>query len=254
MIYKNKINTRIILSLLALLGYLVSANGQSKLLSPVNFHPDPEMIQNESYGMKWYAEKDSRKMELGKVFTNIALIGNTLRVITKVALNQSPSVWVDTTIVKAKDFQPIYHASYNDQRDMVLAYDEQINGYYWDKQSGTKTLISEKASGPFYDSSFYSHLLRWLPLEEGYSISFPIFNVDPNAQTGRMTVKIKSTSASSIEFNGRTIKVWVVTSSDTITDHTVELTSYIEQGTRRLLKESIRVGQRKMTFERIENP
>lgn len=229
-------------------------HGQTKMLMPKNFMVDPVIHLEDSYAMTWYMEQDSQKMELGKVFTNLALVDNALRVITRVELNQSPSVWVDTTIVKANDFQPIYHASHNDQRDMVLAYGEQINGYYWDKQSGTKTLISEKASGPFYDSSFYPHLLRWLPLEEGYSISLPIFNVDPNAQTGRMTVKIKSTSASSIDFNGRTVKVWVVTSSDTITDHTVDLTSYIEQGTRRLLKESIRVGQRKMTFERIDNP
>lgn len=50
----------------------------------------------------------------------------------------------------------------------------------------------------------------------------------------------------------KNIPVWIVKTTDGITDHKVITTFYIDLKTRQLLKQEMDMGQRKMLMERVK--
>lgn len=93
--------------------------------------------------------KDSTEIQIGEVQTRIRKEKDKIYIITTVDMERSPSKWIDSTVVSKLDFEPIYHSSFNQQRDMVLKFGDKITGYYLDKQTNTRTQISEEADSPF---------------------------------------------------------------------------------------------------------
>jgi len=166
-------------------------------------------------------------------------------------MKQSPTKWVDSTIVKSTNFEPLYHSSFNQQRDMVLKFGKNITGYYLDKQTGIKTQIEEDTYKPFFDSNFYPQLIRLLPLKNGYSNIISIFDYNPSSQIGVITATIKNTEESSMNYNYKDIKVWKVKTTDEISNNSATSTFYIDKSTRKILKQEIDFGGRKMLMELI---
>lgn len=145
----------------ALIGY-----GQ-QAIGPNNNPFDSTWIKDENYTMKWLVLQDTISHELGKVSTNIQQKGDKLILITHVAMPQLTEPWIDSTIVKLKDLAPLYHSSYNQNRDMVIHFEDRVTGYYNDKKTGKKTELDQEPAVSFFDSNSYPQLIRWLPLEEG---------------------------------------------------------------------------------------
>ncbi|OUR97635.1 hypothetical protein A9Q86_15595 [Flavobacteriales bacterium 33_180_T64] len=58
-------------------------------------------------------------------------------------MNQAKTKWFDITIAHINNLKPMYHSSYNQQRDRGLNFDEKVTGYYFDKKTHTKSEISE---------------------------------------------------------------------------------------------------------------
>jgi hypothetical protein len=221
-------------------------------LSPLNNPANKTLLKPETTKMQWFMLKDSLKIPIGTIETQIQKKREKIYVITTVEMKQSPTKWVDSTIVKSKNFEPLYHSSFNQQRDMVLKFGKNITGYYLDKQTGTKTQIEEGADKHFFDSNFYPQLIRLLPLKNGYSNIISIFDYNPSSQIGVITATIKNTEESSMNYNDKDIKVWKVKTTDEISNNSATSTFYIDKSTRKILKQEIDFGGRKMLMELVE--
>lgn len=239
-------------TLLLIFGISIQLFSQEMLLIPSNNTANKDLIKSETSEMSWFMLQDSLKIQIGSIQTQIQKEKEKLYIITEVNMKQSPSKWIDSTIVETKTFKPIYHSSFNQQRDMVLKFGENITGYYLDKQTGTKTEILEKVDRPFFDSNFYPQLIRFLPLKNGYSNTISIFDYNPTAKIGVITATIKKTGETTIDFNGKEKQVWKVETTDDISNNTVISTYYIDKSSRKILKQEIDFGGRKMLMELVK--
>lgn len=233
------------------IGITFFSMGQNRL-SPQNVTIDHSLVKNETTKMKWFVLQDTMKVEIGNVQTDIQKKGKDLIVISTINLNRSPVQWVDSTIVKMEHFKPIYHSSYNQQRDMVLHFKKEITGYYLDKTNDKKTIISEKTDQSYFDSNFYPQLIRWLPLKDGYSNIISIFDYNPTAKIGVITATITNVKSDTLLRNSQSKEIWIVTTTDDISDNEVLSTYYIEKESRKLLKQEINMKGRKMLMELVE--
>lgn len=241
-------NTKILL-ILAMSIFSNNLFAQDTPINPKNNPFDPKYIETGTTEMVWYMVQDTLKIEIGKVKTDIQKKEDDLYVITTVDLKQSPMKWVDSTIAKVNNLKPVYHSSYNMQRDMALRFSEQVTGYYFDKQTHTKTSILELTSKPYFDSNIYPQLIRWLPLKEGYTGRISIFDYNPATKTGTITATIKNVEAGTILIKGVEKQIWKVTVTDDITDNKAISIYYIDRETRKLLKQEIKFQGRTMLME-----
>lgn len=221
-------------------------------LSPLNNTAIKRFIKNETSVMNWYMLKDSIKIQIGTVQTQIKKQKKRINIITIITLKQSASTWIDTTIVLSKNFKPIYHSSYNQQRDMVLQFGENITGYYLDKKTEIKTQISAVFDKSFFDSNFYPQLIRVLPLKDGYSNIISIFDYNPTSKIGVVNATIENTSTITTDFNSNQKLVWKVEVTDEISNNTSIINYYIEKTTRKILRQEIDFGGSKMVMELVE--
>lgn len=220
-------------------------------LSPKNIKLESKFIKDETSNIVWYAEKGDQKIEIGKIATQIKKVDKrTLLIKTSVKMNQAPEMtWVDSTLVKISDFQPIYHSSYNSMRDMTLKFEKnKVTGYYLDKKTQKKDNIDEDVSSEYFDSNSYPGLIRFLPLKEHYSTEMPIFDYNRAAKKG--VVKAYIEDVNSGELNGK--QVWIVKTTDDIQDRKTIVTYYIDTTTREVLKQEIDSSGRKMVMETVK--
>ncbi|MCW5516942.1 hypothetical protein [Muriicola sp. Z0-33] len=236
--------------MITLMTYM-QVSSQETPLNPLNNSADNSLIKSENSKMTWFMIKDSIKMPIGNIETIINKDKAKIYIVTIVNMEQSSIKWIDSTVVQTKNFKPIYHSSNNQQRDMVLKFGEKISGYYLDKQTGVKTQISEEVHKPFFDSNFYPQLIRLLPLKNGYSNTISIFDYNPKTKTGVITATVKNTEETTINFNGKKTEVFKVHASDDISNNSTQSTYYIDVSTRKILKQEIDFGGRKMLMELV---
>tara|TARA_R110000744_G_scaffold208401_2_gene327072 strand:+ start:10440 stop:11177 length:738 start_codon:yes stop_codon:yes gene_type:complete len=239
-------------SLIFILGISTQVICQELPLSPNNNPADMALIKSEDSKMSWSMVNDSNEIQIGEVRTKIQVEKDEILIETTVEMNQSPGKWIDSTVVSKTNFKPIYHSSYNQQRDMVLKFDNKITGYYLDKESGNKTQISEQTDRAFFDSNFYPQLIRFLPLKDGYSNNISIFDYNPKSKTGVMTATIKNTKNTTTNYREEVKGVWKVETTDEISNNSAITTYYIDMSTRKILKQEIDFGGRKMIMRLIE--
>ncbi len=238
--------------LLFIIGISIQGFSQETLMNPTNNTANKKLLKADTSVMSWFMLQDSLKIPIGNIQTDIEKKNEQIYIITTVSMKQAAGKWIDSTVVGARNFKPIYHSSYNQQRDMILKFGEKITGYYLDKQTNTNSPISEVASSPFFDSNFYPQLLRLLPLKNGYSTAIAIFDYNPKAKTGVLSATLKNTETTSIVFNGKQTQVWKLTTTDDISNNTANTSYFIEKTTRKLLKQEVDFGGRKMLMELIE--
>ena len=226
-----------------------------KLEITPNCNPfDSDLLKDENYRMLWYLEKDTAKLEIGKISTNIKVHNHNVCVTKSIALVGVPSKWVDTTIAKIKNLKPIYFSSFNEERDMVLKFEESITGYYFDKISNEKDNIKIVKSNLYFDSNIYPQLIRWLPLKNEFQGVIKIFDYKPYGFSGALNVYIMSTIKGEYIVSEDIIReVWIVTVADEIGDGKTINTHYIDIETRKLWKLEIITAGRKMVMEVIMN-
>jgi hypothetical protein len=228
----------------------LAAQSQTQLV-PGDKQINTKYLKQETNQMVWYAQRDTTLMEIGKITNEVSIKSKKLYIVQQIQMKGQP-LWVDSTVVSQKTFAPIYHSSYNAQRDMVMNFGKTVTGYYADKTKKTKTTIAEKADGPYFDSNFYPNLLRTLPLSESYTATFTIFDYNPTAKIGMLQARILSVSEGrylSKKLGER--KVWLVKTSDDISAG-VEVTHFIDAYTRQLWQQEINIGSRKMVIRSVE--
>ncbi len=235
--------------LLFTVGTYIQVFSQETLLSPINNSANKNLIKSETSEMNWFMLQDTLKIQIGKVQTEIQIKKDNVYIITTVNMTQSTTKWIDSTVVGTQNFEPKYHSSYNQQRDMVLKFGKKITGYYLDNKTKIRTEISEQVEASFFDSNFYPQLIRLLPLKDGYSNTIAIFDYNPAAEIGVITATVKNTEKTTINFNGKNKQVWKVETTDDISNNTAISTYYIDTITRKILKQEIDFGGRKMVME-----
>lgn len=232
------------LLIIFILALALNTQAQESVLTPENIQLDSKLIQEENYEMDWFIEKDSARIKIGTVSTEIKKTEGNLLIKTIVKMKQSPIPWVDSTMAKLPNLAPIRHSSHNLQRNMVLDFGKTVTGYYLDKKTNVKTEVLEKPEGGYFDSNLYPQLIRWLPLDEGYKKTIRIFNYSPK-EKGVMNAYIKNVEKGMLDDK----KVWKVTVTDDISNNKVISTYYIDKQTRKILKHEIDMGGRKMIME-----
>ncbi|MCR9226792.1 MAG: hypothetical protein NXH90_05195 [Flavobacteriaceae bacterium] len=89
-------------------------------------------------------------------------------------------------------------------------------------------------------------------MKTGYNGSIAIFDYNPKSGTGVLTATIKNTEQSTLELKGAIKEVWKVTITDDISQNTAISTYYIERESRKVLKQEINLGGRKMVMELVD--
>lgn len=239
-----------LLKLLPVLLFLqpVFSNAQQNIQTPEKNQVDRSLIKNEAYSMVWYALKDTAKVEIGKVDTQILKSGTRITVNSTVKMKNMPD-WKDETIAGFPDFAPVKHTSFNVQRDMLLDFEkpDTVTGYYLDKTKNSRTEISETTAGKFFDSNLYTQLIRWLPLKEGYTTEMAIFDYNPALGKGIMKAYVTGTKKGTYKNK----PVWMVSVTDDISQKKAVSTYFVDSKTRELLKQEVDMGPRKMVMERL---
>jgi hypothetical protein len=147
--------------------------------------------------------------------------------ITTVKMKQFTSFWTDTSIAELPSLSPVYHSSYNSQRDMVLKFGPVVTGYYNDLMKKENFIISDTTHSPYFDSNLYPAIIRWLPLKEGYSSSMAIYDYNPRGKIGVLKATIQSVSKDSLMMpkSGKQ-PVWVVKVADDIAEGSLSTLLY----------------------------
>ena len=222
------------------------------VLTPGNKAVEKRWITNTSYQMTWYAVKDTAKFEIGKTTTNINISNNKIIVVTGISLKNMQSPWVDSTIANAKDLSPVYHSSYNAQRDMALHFGKIVTGFYTDKMKHVNTIITDTTSQDYFDSNLYPVLITWLPLQEGYNKDISIYDHKPGGKTGVIKATVHNVNKGTFTTKKSGLRsVWIVKVSDEIGGDGYS-TYYIDATDRRLWKQQIEAGGRTMQMELVE--
>jgi len=238
--------------LMMILTITTLTGGAQPILTPGKKFFENKWIYNTSYEMLWYAIKDISKFEIGKISTQIVKDKNNVTVITQVNMKNAKAPWIDSTIADISTLQPVYHSSYNKQRDMVLHFGKIVTGYYKDKMKQNYTSINDTTKTAYFDSNLYPTLLGWLPLKDGYKQDISIYDYNPAGKIGVLKASIKEVKSGIYESAAGNKNVWVVTVSDEIGDDGNVSTYYFDKNDRKLWKQEINSGGRKMVLQRVE--
>ena len=235
------------------LGICLSATAQQKL-TPAQNTIEKKWIQDETYSIKWLAMRDTTSIEIGTIKTIIQADKKARRLYITQQIQmkqQQPKGWVDSTIVSLDNFAPVYHSSYNAQRDMVLRFDgNKVTGYYM-LTGKTADIVNDALTVATFDSNVYPHLLRWLPLQNGYSATLPIYDYNQEKH-GVVNAVVKNTEAINYTLpNGTVAKAWKLTVQDEIGAPGATVYYYIDQQSRQLLNMDLDMGTRKMKMIRV---
>jgi len=246
---RKNIYSLLLLCTIPLLGW------SQEIIIPNKNIVDKKWIKNQSYQMIWSVLKDTISLTVAIVNTKVDVLRDRVQVITEVKLKGAASPWIDSTIVRKADLSPVYHASYNAQRNMALNFGEKVKGFYYNKKTGDTNKIEQQLEPGYFDSNFYPMLINWLPLKNDFKADINIYDYNPNGKTGIIKAHILGVTEGkylSAKLGER--KVWIVEVSDEISNAADGKIIYqIDQLTRQLYKQKIYAGGRVMEMTLIEN-
>lgn len=235
---------------LATLVSILTLAAQAQLV-PGDKQINAKYVKSESYRMTWFAKRDTLLMEIGQIKNEVSIKDKKIYIIQQIQMKGQP-LWVDSTVADYLTLAPIYHSSYNAQREMVMNFGKAVTGFYFDKTKNTRTTISEETNGLYFDSNIYPNVIRTLPLNTSYTATLPIFDYNPNAKIGMLEARILSVKEGSYRSSKLGERnVWLVTTTDDISAGS-EVTHYIDAETRQVWQQEISIGPRKMMIRRVE--
>lgn len=243
-----------VFSSLLILLFLSTTSSAQQILVPAKNVFQTKWIKESSYTMVWYGMRDTMKMEIGEVRTQISFDKKNIIVITTVAMKSIKAPWIDSAIAIRKTMAPVQHTSSNMQRDMVLNFNKIVTGNYLDKMKKVNHVISDTTDMPYFDSNLYPTLITWLPLTDGYAKDLSIYDYNPMGKKGVVKAHIKNVQSGSYQSSkSGERKVWIVTVNDDLGSNDKDFITYhIDKQTRQLWKQEINAQGRKMVMVRKE--
>ncbi len=235
--------------LLLLLYITLPFTGMCQLLiQPGNSCIEYKRIADEETTMNWYLLQDTTRIEIGKVWQRIITDSQHITLVSTVRLRHDADPRIDTTVAQRNTLRPVYHASYNPDRNMTLYFNDMVRGSYADKRLGKDLLINDTVVSPCFDSNLYPTLIRWLPLKTGFMKDLAIYDFNPRGRKGVMKASIIAVRQCDYEPEPDVLKkVWMVVVRDDLSAGTT--TYFIDVESRKLWKMIIAVGERKMLME-----
>jgi hypothetical protein len=225
----------------------LSVSAQSTLV-PKKDAFEKKWITNKEYKMKWLGLRDTSKIEIAEVQTKFLKQNEKLTVITNIKMKHSTEPWADTTVSNVSTLKPIYHSSYNKQRDMVINFGPTVTGTYQDKIKNEKSLIYDKPISEYFDSNIYPVLIGWLPLKDGYTRNIAVYDYVPGNEKSVREVSVTEVKSDKLKTKAGLRDVWRVT----IVDMQSNYIFYFDKKDRTLWRQEINAGGRKMLLLREE--
>lgn len=240
------------------LGLLLISLSEAKAQLPLVPSADAfeaRWIRNENYEMNWFMVRDTARFQMGSVSTGIQVKGQDLVMITRVNLKNMKVPWTDSTIARLKDLKPVYHSSYNAQRDMALHFGTVVSGYYKDHLKKEYLQYTDTPRASYFDSNLYPYLLSLLPLQDGYARDISIYDYNPYGKKGLLRAFVKTTESGTYQSEkAGSRNVWIVTVTDEIGNGGGgSSTYYFDKEDRRLWKQEISTGNRVILMLRKED-
>ncbi|WP_212001067.1 hypothetical protein [Chitinophaga sp. HK235] len=220
---------------------------------------DSKLLKSGKYTLACYSVNGGSESEIGTFTIGINTTNDKLALTTITALSGLEE-WKDTAISDLSTFKPIYRASHNTMKEMVLHFGNDVTGYYLDKKTGKKNQIKEAGNQYFVDSYTYPFLLSLLPLTSGYSTDLSVYEYKPtnNGNVKKAIVEEVKNSSYVSKFTGKH-DVWEVMVLEPSTD--AKSVSYIDKKTRRLWQvdmfsngQQIRMVDMETDFNSIKAP
>lgn len=225
---------------------------QQQPLRPGDPSLQTKWIKNESYQMKWYIMRDSvSRYEVARINTKIQVGKDKLVILSDVDVNNAKTTWIDTTTTALPGLEPIRHYSDNLERAVSLKFGTTVSGGYTDKLKNRSTVITQGAEGSYFDSNFYSYLLRLLPLEEGYTRDIITYDYSP-AKKGLFKAQVTGVKSGKYRSKKAVNQVWIVSSTETVKGQTTQVKYYIDKKDRKIWKQEIFDGFQHTLIERLE--
>jgi hypothetical protein len=225
---------------------IYNANAQTKLLPGAGI-VEKKWMKDQSSIMTWLIVKDTTLIPIGKVYTRITQNDKYTTITTSVHLQATTASWFDTTIAETETLKPIYHSSFNSQRNLVLNFGKIVTGYYIDKTTQKQYAVSDTTDGNYFDSNLYPAMILWLPLKEGYQTQIPVYDYKPSGKQGVVRAFIREVKTAKLQTQLCGVQdVWMVTVTDDISNNETTTIYYIGKSDRKLWKQEIIAGNRKM--------
>lgn len=206
-----------------------------------------EKLVDRHFDLDWNMLVGENKMNIGTVHLDMIKENNQYTIITTTKLAKFPDKpWIDSSICSLPSLTPIYHSSYNMQRNMVLHFGKIISGYYLDKKNDYLTHIADTITSSYFDNNLYQWLICLLPLHEGMSVTLPMYDYNPS-KSGLMAAKIQDVKKGEyVSPVSGSHKVWIVNTEDNLSGYTNKLIFYIDQKDHTFWKMEAQVDNRKM--------
>lgn len=240
--------SKVILTVCLSLCFMLKTYGQINIVPHQN-SIERKWIKPEKFQMDWYAERDTQKIQIGRVITEVQIKNKLIFLITEVKMQGRNMEWKDTTIAELESFKPQYHSSYNPNRNIILNFGNVITGFYHDKQSNSRIEISDSVNSKLYfDSNIYPYLIRLLPLKAGFTSIIPIYDYNPKGQTGVIHARIDKVESGVYEDTKKSkVNVWIVSVSDELNPGSKTTSNYyIGKKDRKLYRQEITTNGRRM--------
>jgi hypothetical protein len=244
MIFKN--HTRSLTKFFLFTFFLITTivcKAQIASLSPGDNSFEKKFLKSAKYEWTCYSLDPGRnKTEISAFTVEIKSGSGPLSIYTNLRLPNSPDQWWDTSVVDANTFKPIYRASHNRHRELVVKYGKEVTGHYFDKKTKKRTHIKEPVKEAFFDSYSYPYLLGLLPLASGYNTSLTVYDYKPENSSNikKAVIHEVKNSVHVSDLTGEH-KCWQVSIHEEATGDKYDY--YIDKDTRRIWKVEIFAGK-----------
>ena len=223
----------------------------AQTLKPGDKKLQSQWLKNETYDTRWLVVNDSLHYEIGRFTTKVVVDKGDAKIIRDVRIKNAKTKWADTTVVALPSLKPVYYASYNLERDIVLHYNSAVNGYYKLHEVKRNIPINDNVKELAFEGSFYPQLIALLPLAEGYKTQIPLHDYNP-AQKGKPLAAVTDVKSGTYKTKKGNVNVWVVTVTDNVGGLDYVNTFFIDKKDRKIWRQQVEGKYQKMAFERVE--
>lgn len=227
------------------------ANAQN-IIVPGDKTLETKWIKSEKYQMKWYIIQDTAKHEVARINTVVTPWEHTLRIVSSVDVNNAKTKWTDSTFAVLPSLLPVRYYSDNLERRVRLKFGTAVTGDYNDKYRKAKTEINTVVEkGKYFDSNLLPHIVRILPLQDGYTATIPTYDYSP-AKNGLVMAEVKNVKTGTYANKAGLNVVWIVTTMETVKGVTTQVKYYIDKSDRKIFKQEIFDGALHTLMERTQ--
>jgi hypothetical protein len=213
-------------------------------VTPGSSYIDMKLVRPVRYESTWIMMLGRKEIEVGRMVDSVRFLNGKLYAVASMYMKNSDKVWVDSTISDSATLKPVRHTSANTRREMCLNFGDIITGHYTDLKKNERKEVNDTVPSAYFDSNLYTHLVRWMKLEDGLKKDITIYNYDPDKKSGLMQMHIAEVK-SQVFISGKNNKyeVWRVVVTDDISPGMASV-YYIRKSDRQLVHQEIVKGRK----------